>query len=640
MEKKRKKNILFFGIIFAVAAVLVILPFALEASGEKSGAESSHIHQGTPERITIEKNLSGTGTLTAEEAEKVKIPAEVEVTEYLVSNHESVKAGTRLASVDKSTVMMAMTKVSEKLASIEEEMDGLRNWLSYKDESGTWTEDGKSTSFSFRIYTAQTDEDLHKYLYSPVDGTVAAMYAKQGDDARETVLRYGCLAVISFDNGYEYKVTAVNGDIAHIYYREGETVKAGAALFYLENCTNDAQIEVLASQHREYEEIMETLVKLYKDGYVAAPCDGVISGIDEEKATALEVKARKAHVIQADILAFDTASAPGSAQTASISGTVAEIQGDGTVVISTQNGDVPVSNFEELFASEDGYEIGTKVQLQYSYKFENGEMKFVLSQITAANAPGSREDDSGSGGQQSQQTQQSQQSQGSGNAEMKTGPDSENASDYPTTQTEIMSVVPQHELTVSVTIDELDILYIHAGMETQVTIDAFPGRAYRGTITGINTVGSNNGGNSKYTAEITIPREETMIEGMNASVLINVETTENILAVPVKAIYEEGTKSVLYREYDEENREFLNPVEIETGISDGEYAEILSGVAENEAFYYEYNDSIDIESFMRPGGGGGIGSLFGGGMPGSGMPGGGMPGGFGSGGPGGRPGRT
>lgn len=59
----------------------------------------------------------------------------------------------------------------------------------------------------------------------------------------------------------------------------------------------------------------------------------------------------------------------------------------------------------------------------------------------------------------------------------------------------------------------------------------------------------------------------------------------------------------MYRSYDEETEEFADPVMVTTGASDGEYVQILSGIAEGETVFYPYYDTLVISNAPEAGGG-------------------------------------
>ena len=171
---------------------------------------------------------------------------------------------------------------------------------------------------------------------------------------------------------------------------------------------------------------------------------------------------------------------------------------------------------------------------------------------------------------------------------------------YPLEKNLLMSVTPEGEMTLSITVDESDIGKLTLGQEANIRLDALRNDRFAGTITQLGTSGTNNGGSSKFTVVITLDRSEDMLAGMNATATIVLDTQENLLSIPVEAVCEEGDRTFVYTGYDAENEAFLNPVDVELGISDGLYVQILSGLQEGDTFWYAYYDTLDISTDVVP----------------------------------------
>lgn len=169
---------------------------------------------------------------------------------------------------------------------------------------------------------------------------------------------------------------------------------------------------------------------------------------------------------------------------------------------------------------------------------------------------------------------------------------------YDTTKKDAAVITADEEMTVQIQVDELDIRTLETGMEATVTLDALPGSSFTGTITSINPYGENSGGNTKYTVTVTLPRDEKMRSGMNASVKITTGVSGTVPTVPAAAVVFDAGKSWLYTGYNEKTDTLTDPVEIQTGLSDGSLVELLSGLSEGSSFYYRYADSIEY-SFVR-----------------------------------------
>lgn len=169
---------------------------------------------------------------------------------------------------------------------------------------------------------------------------------------------------------------------------------------------------------------------------------------------------------------------------------------------------------------------------------------------------------------------------------------------YDTTKKDAAVITADEEMTVQIQVDELDIRTLETGMEATVTLDALPGSSFTGAITSINPYGENSGGNTKYTVTVTLPRDEKMLSGMNASVKITTGVSGTVPTVPAAAVVFDAGKSWLYTGYNEKTDTLTDPVEIQTGLSDGSLVELLSGLPEGSSFYYRYADSIEY-SFVR-----------------------------------------
>ncbi len=202
-----------------------------------------------------------------------------------------------------------------------------------------------------------------------------------------------------------------------------------------------------------------------------------------------------------------------------------------------------------------------------------------------------------------------------------------------------LSICPGTKMTVSISVDETDILSLEAGQEATVNVDALGDDAVAGTVTEIDTSSAtSSGGVTVYTVTVTFDKVDGMLSGMTADVSIVIEGVDDALLIPSDALTQTSSTSYVYTTYDEETGELGGMVEVTTGLNNGSYVEITEGLDEGDTVYYfEKEDNSFGFGGMgggRPGGMGG--GDFGGGMPDfGGNGGGGMPGGFGGGGFGG-----
>lgn len=165
--------------------------------------------------------------------------------------------------------------------------------------------------------------------------------------------------------------------------------------------------------------------------------------------------------------------------------------------------------------------------------------------------------------------------------------------DYGVEKTTWLSIVPQDKMTITITVDEMDVLSLQVGQEAEVTIHALKGQSFMGEVTAVNLNGTNSGGSSKYEAVISFARKENMLSGMNASVQIILDTKDDILIIPEAALEETESGIYVYTSYNEKTDTLEDPVEVTTGLSDGENVEILSGLEKGSAYWYRYLDVVN-----------------------------------------------
>ena len=323
-QKKRLKRYLLWGGMALLVALLTAMPLLAKSNTDADGPVAS-ILSATVEKGTLESSLRGGGTVNADGAEDVTIPSGVKITEFLVKNGDYVTAGTPVATVDKVSVMTAITELNDTLDYLREELEDAR------------------------------DEKVASTITATAGGRVKKVFAQAGDSVQDVMLRDGALAILSLDGqmavklekslaittgeavtvtladgetvegrvesnldgvvvitvedeGYEvgqtvtvtqngetfgqgslyihsaWKATAYSGTIETVYAKEERTVSSGATLFSLTDRDFEGELQRRANQHREYEELLQQLLTMYETGVLTAPCDGEISGVDRDSA--------------------------------------------------------------------------------------------------------------------------------------------------------------------------------------------------------------------------------------------------------------------------------------------------------------------------------------------------------------------
>ena len=114
VKKKQIKRIIALVCIAVIVVVLAVMPLIAGSEAEDDGPVAS-ILSGTAELGSVSTAIKGGGTLTEEDAVEITIPSGVMLTQFLVSNGDAVSAGDALATVDRVSVMSAISQVQETL---------------------------------------------------------------------------------------------------------------------------------------------------------------------------------------------------------------------------------------------------------------------------------------------------------------------------------------------------------------------------------------------------------------------------------------------------------------------------------------------------------------------------------------------
>ncbi len=533
-------------IIIAVIAIAVLTGLALwlrsRVTSRFGKQNDTEISSAEVTRGSISTSVYGSGRLSDDDVETVKIPSGVELTEIPVSAGDKVKAGDVLASVDLGTVLSAMNTVNTSIAAID-------------------------TKLASATATSTTG-----YISTSVAGRVMKIYAASGDNVAALMYKHGALALLSLD-GY----MAVDIDAEGL--TQGDTLSAvtasGAALTATVSDVTDSSATVLVSD----------AACAYGESVTVYDADGGTLGTGEAYIHD-ELKI----VGYTGTVAYVSAAEGGAV-------------GAGATLMTLSSTATGAEYSDLLSQRSDLEDTLTTLITIYNEGALRAEFSGTVITVNAVTA-----DEAESIASTSTSTEDSTE--------------------------QYFTLSPDKTMSMSVTVDETEILSVSIGQSASVTVDAIDGETFTGTVTDIDREGTTSDGVTVYTAEVSIPKEDGMLAGMSASATISIEGVENALLIPADALNRSSSGYYVYTSADEENGTLGGMVEVTVGITNSNYAEILSGLDEGDTVYYtEKEDSSS--PFGMPGGGD-----FGGGMPSGGGDfggGGGMPGG-GNGGGGGMPG--
>jgi len=186
--------------------------------------------------------------------------------------------------------------------------------------------------------------------------------------------------------------------------------------------------------------------------------------------------------------------------------------------------------------------------------------------------------------------------------------------------TEMMRIANLNDMEVSVDVNENDIIKVGLGDTSEIEVDAYPNRKFKGIVTEIANSATTSAQTTSdqvtnFVVKIRIlrssyqdltllfgKRKSVFRPGMSASVEIQTERVENVLVVPIEAVTvrQESALDTLDTENKKEKKATLidskNDVEVvfinqgnkakirkvKTGIQDDKYIQILEGLKEDD----------------------------------------------------------
>ena len=793
MKKKSVKRYILWGVLALIVLWLALMPLMARQQQTEDGPQAS-ILSANATVSSIRTAIHGGGTLEAGDPENISIPADVKIEEFLVKNGDFVREGDPLAAVDKVSVMTAITEIRDSMSTVEKQMESYSTEKAATEVSATaggrvklvYAREGDRVESVMLEHGAlavlSLDSKLCVRLTAGSDLATGETVTVTLADGKEVTGRVesnlsGELVVTIADKGYAvgqtvsvagvgtgeleihspWNATAFAGTVSTVYAQPEQTLNSGAALFTLKDTDYTAQREILAETHREYEELLQKLFKMYETGVISAPCDGMVSGIDKDSTHLLAAQAEEIAaqpltagegefrlvLLSGDVICTVNDDCPlengdpnhnpacphacnksdncpattahfdgcphkctmqvgceakyhqegcpeqctgnNSCQVtepskhldycprrctnakgcqaihhkdgcpekctknencqASIDnhlpscpkycscsetctaiehrdgcpkivvkeyrgvvGIVTRVEPTGNVIYLAVNsadfgtvtytnkwdfGTLNVHNPSGAVPSDTPYTVGdasayTQGDVVVIAYADDGTYQIVKTGNKAAVSGGGMGnlDLSGlMGGMPSFSFNFSMPSMGGGT--------SSQTQLYDLNGDTLMTVTPQDTMTLTVSVDESDISSVKTGMTAEITVNALPDEVFEGEITKVAMSGSGNGGSSKFAVEITLPRQSDMLSGMSASTVISLYEKMDVLTLPAAALSEDGAKTIVYTALDQKTGEPANPVEVTTGLSDGETVEILSGLQSGDSVYYYYYDTLE-----------------------------------------------
>jgi len=162
----------------------------------------------------------------------------------------------------------------------------------------------------------------------------------------------------------------------------------------------------------------------------------------------------------------------------------------------------------------------------------------------------------------------------------------------------VATLSPDEKMSVTISVDESDILALELGQQVSVTVSSVSEDAFAGTLTQIDRTSVSSG---TYSAVVELEKTEGMLSGMTAGVSVRIEGVDDALLIPVDALHQTRNGAYVYTSYDEELQEYGGRVDVVTGLENSSYVEIKSGLSAGDTVYYTKATSFGNMDRNRPG---------------------------------------
>lgn len=607
--------------------VLAAAGFAVYSKGADKSESQETVQSAEAGKGSISTTVVGTGTLENGTATDVVVPTGVKVKEVLVSSGDTVTEGQVLATLDEASIASELLEVKENIETVEDEIDALSDEA---DEEGT-TEYLEAKVLNGQLSDlTEAETALESLLESQaITATCAGTISSVNVQADTEVTKSSESSASSSATGNSNTNTVASADttaatasadgassvIKTTAASSGENTSSGmaAGLTYLTadtstsvdaNTGENDSIEYLSENGAEAESII-TISECSVE--VEAPVTGAAP------QTAIAETDQYTGTISWNLSTDKFQS--GTSYTADIRLTAKEGYEFSDSILPVVKGADVTSQVVESDAGESILQIKAKFSKTASSEGTSGSAAAGaasdgVSAITGSTGSQSGTSDSSASGSASGTA-------GSGNAGSASAASSGSVSsvgttgtsDYSLYETAAFSIASATEASVSINVDELDILSVKEGQTATVTLDALDGQEFEGTITEVSNEASSGNSSAKYPVTITFEKTEDMLLGMSASATIHVNEAEDAVLIPVDALQEKGDSTFVYTKKDSDGN-LSGEVEVETGISNGSQVEITSGLEEGDTVYYLKAESSDTSSGQNmPGGMEGQGSM-------------------------------
>lgn len=151
--------------------------------------------------------------------------------------------------------------------------------------------------------------------------------------------------------------------------------------------------------------------------------------------------------------------------------------------------------------------------------------------------------------------------------------------------TDTWIVIDPTSLYFSADLDETELKRVSVGMPVEIKLDAYPDRTLTSSVSSIAYTPKETTSGTVFEIKLAIPKSELadLRLGLNGSATVILTEKKDIFRLPVTAVTFEGAKSSVYVKTGDDYK--LR--ELELGIENDGFVEIIKGLAQDEKVYSE-----------------------------------------------------
>ncbi|MEL7565406.1 MAG: efflux RND transporter periplasmic adaptor subunit [Dehalobacterium sp.] len=141
------------------------------------------------------------------------------------------------------------------------------------------------------------------------------------------------------------------------------------------------------------------------------------------------------------------------------------------------------------------------------------------------------------------------------------------------------SIFQASDMRIWTQVDDVDVLLVKQGAPVDVTVDALPGKVFKGEVEQVATSGTDEKGVARFEVGIKVNGGPDLKPGMQAKAYIKAGNAQGVLLVPLEAVFQEDGQN---RVEVLENNGTPKVVTVELGLMNDKVAEVKSGLSEGQ----------------------------------------------------------